>query len=147
GPNGIGVTLAGNRGRIKDLLAYDAGDGTKLFAVGAFDLAGGEVAYGAATWDGQRWSPLIYQQPLVRDVGVFGNLSPNPCGGRSFSSPEIDTLGGFNENGVPTLFASGFFTQIGGLVSIYLARYRDTPGIFSDGFETGDTSAWILNVP
>ncbi|MEM1178275.1 MAG: hypothetical protein AAGM22_08030 [Acidobacteriota bacterium] len=147
GPSGVGVAEGSGRGQIRDLLAYDAGDGTKLFAGGFFDLAGGEAAYGAATWDGQRWSPLIYQRPLVLNASFPRSPTPGQKGGFPLPPIGIRTLGGFTENGEPTLVASGSFSEMGGLVSIYFARYRDVPGIFADGFETGDTSGWALSVP
>ncbi len=129
GPAGVGLLSEGNAGVASKLLVYDAGVGERLYVSGAFDTAGGISAQGLAAWNGIAWRGLIGNQPLLNEDNFGAN-------------PSIETLFGFENDGLPTLFLGGEFTHMGGIPSWHLGRYRDSVDVFSDGFESGDVSAW-----
>lgn len=129
GPEGIGLGDEGGPGSASSLEAYDAGGGTRLYVAGDFDTAGGRTAHNVASWDGTSWHKLIGDQPLAYDV-TFG--AGTPTASRVFGY----------DDGEPTLFISGRFSEIGGVTSFFLSRYRDKVAIFVDGFESGDVTAW-----
>ncbi|MEM1181928.1 MAG: hypothetical protein AAGM22_26515, partial [Acidobacteriota bacterium] len=122
---GTGVGFSDGDFKVNSVFATDAGDGQKLFVGGLFDTAGGQAAYGMATWNGQSWSPLI------------GDVEP------PLDVPEIytqTTSGG-------SLYLGGRFTNLGPEASLNFGSYRDRPSLFNDGFESGDTSAWTSVFP
>lgn len=129
GPAGVGLLSEGDAGAASKLLAYDAGAGERLYVAGFFDTAGGISAQGLAAWDGVAWRGLTGNEPILNEDN-FG------------SSPSIEALFGFQDDGLPTLFLGGEFTHMGGIPSWHLGRYRDSIDVFSDGFESGDVSSW-----
>jgi hypothetical protein len=60
----------------------------------------------------------------------------------------ILALAVYDDGGGEALYAGGEFTTAGGMSSAYFAEWAcgtEAP-IFSDGFESGDTSAWSVTV-
>jgi hypothetical protein len=121
GPSGNGtdnVTMA--------LTAFDDGSGPALFAGGHFLTAGGVTVNRIARWDGNAWSALS---------------GPSGTGMDEY----VEAVAGFDDGSRPTLFAGGWFTRVGGYPSPYIAAWRCV--LFTDGFESGNTSAWSVTVP
>lgn len=102
--------------------------GAALYAVGEFSRAapGGLFVENAARWDGVAWSAL----------------GPE-------SSPGVGPLGDglFLEGVGPTLFVGGKLTRAGSRSSSGLAAWTCLDLVFSDGFESGDTSVWATGIP
>lgn len=127
---GTGLLDEGGSPDVIDMVAYDAGAGERLYVVGNFDTAGGRSAHNVASWDGSRWRPLIGDAPLIYEVHNGAGV------------PNASQIFGHDDGGVPTLFISGRFSEIAGVKSYFIARYRDLESVFIDGFESGDVSAW-----
>jgi trimeric autotransporter adhesin len=88
------------------LTVFDDGGGSKLYAGGAFVMAGGIEANGVARWDGISWSSL----DAGGATGVNGTVYA--LAGRS-----VGLLGG------PELFVAGQFMSAGGMVANRIARW------------------------
>lgn len=132
GATGVGFRYDGMVGRVNDLVAYDAGGGQRLYAVGLFDRAGGRAAEHAASWNGRTWRPLVGGQPVIHEPPSGGSVLPS-----------MSSVFGYDD-GEPTLFLGGQLTQIGEVPSAFVGRYRERLSIFSDGFESGDVSRWSV---
>ncbi len=65
-------------------------------------------------------------------IGVFGN---------------VFGLGTFNDGSGEALYAGGNFNMAGGVTANNIAKWSCTGEIFSDGFESGDTSVWSYSAP
>ena len=103
-------------------LAASAGDRPALYAGGRFSTAGGVAAHRIAKWDGATWSPLSGPS----DNGV---------------NDWVRVLTVFDDGRGPALYAGGDFRLAGGVLSSRIAKYSCF--VFADGFESGDTSAWL----
>ena len=123
GPSGVGMNKS-----VFALTEYDAGDGGMLYAGGWFTTAGGLTANYTAAWDGTEWTVL--SGPL--DVGM---------------DDKVRVLAVHDDGTGAALYAGGDFTTAGGLPSNYLAKWLCNSLIFSDGFETGDSSSWSASQP
>lgn len=122
GPAGDGTDSS-----VLSLTTYD-GDGPALYAAGRFGAAGGETVNGIARWDGNAWGTL--SGPA--GTGIDGLHFP----------AVVRALATYDDGNGVALFAGGTFDTAGGLGSRNLARWLCTAEIFSDGFESGDLSAW-----
>lgn len=92
-------------GLVHALASFDdgAGGGPALYAAGDFQMAGGVNARGIARWNGIAWHP------------VGGSLN-----GSAYAIKGFDDGIGVG----PTLYAAGDFTEAGGQVSGYVARWK-----------------------
>jgi hypothetical protein len=107
------------------LTVYDDGGGEALYAGGEFTTAGGTPASNIAKWDGSTWSALgSGTNSAIRDLTVYDDGSGE------------------------ALYAGGAFLTAGGMSSAHFAEWAcgANSQIFSDGFESGDTSAWSATV-
>lgn len=105
---------------VTQLVVFDDGAGEALYVLGSFVLAGGQIIPNLARWDGKTWTP----------VGT----------GTSISSLWRMTV--FDDGSGPSLYFSGqFVARLGGHVAAHFARFCQ-PGVFADGFESGDLEAW-----
>jgi hypothetical protein len=86
------------------LASYDHGTGSALYAGGAFTSAGGVPARGIARWNGVSWAPLT--------------------GGGIDGAGSIYALHAFDDGSGPALYAGGYFTSIGGVVTKGIARWN-----------------------
>jgi hypothetical protein len=123
GPSGTGVDDVVNA-----LGVADDGSGPALYVGGYFATAGGVTVNGIARWDGTAWSGLGGPFATGVDDMVFA-------------------LDDFDDGSGPALYAGGDFTTAGGLASSRIASWRCPTSLLTDGFETGDASAWALTVP
>ena len=120
GPAGTGTS-----NRVRALAVYDDGDGAALYAGGLFSTAGGVEVNFIAKWDGTDWSALS------RPVGGVG------------MNNETSALAVHDDGSGAALYAGGLFTAAGSVPSWYIAEWSSCAAeVFSDGFESGDTSAW-----
>lgn len=94
-------------GTVLDLDVHDDGTGPALYAGGRFAHAGGASASNVARWNGSTWSPLGagISTPFAYQAGV-------------------SALQSYDDGGGPGLYAGGNFSEAGGVVSPYLARWR-----------------------
>jgi len=97
----------------------------KVLCVGGY---GGIEGDAIALWGGNEWSALS------------GNSSAG-VGGSVFALAEFD------QQGIQGLFVGGNFGVIGGLPSSRFAQWGCDTRVFSDGFESGDTSSWSATQP
>ncbi|MFI4882752.1 MAG: GC-type dockerin domain-anchored protein, partial [Phycisphaerales bacterium JB064] len=86
------------------LVAYDVGEGPRLFAAGDFLNIDGMPANRVAQWDGSEWSPV--------GVGVLR---------------DVNALVGFDDGSGPALYAAGAFFRLGDdRRAFYIARWDGT---------------------
>jgi len=100
-PGGTGVQ-GGNS--IRALAVYDDGTGSKLYAGGYFETAGGVTVNDIASWDGSVWTPL---------TGSFGT----GVQGR------VEEMTVFDFGDGPSLIVAGAFTSAGGMTVNNIARW------------------------
>jgi len=104
-------------GELYDLLVFDDGSGSALYAAGFFSEAGVVQARGIARWDGRRWSPP------GTGIGAYQG---------------IIALEAFDDGGGPALYPGGKFTTAGGVASSHIARWNGDAwsalGAGTDGF-------------
>lgn len=122
------VGVGGASPRVWALRAVDAGDGEKLYLSGPFDTAGGLTSPDLAIWHGEWSAPE--------------GVAPSGFGGQAPWA-----LGGYGGGEVPSLFVGGQFQTIYGQSSVGIGEYQIDPRLFVDGFESGDTSAWLSSFP
>ena len=118
--------------------------GTDLYATGWFTEAGGESARGIAKWDGSGWVALGYGLNRSTEFGcsigrgyeLYAHLPGHRPG-----TPVGDSYG--------ELYVGGQFSFTGDKFNNNFGVYQLGPStnIFTDGFETGNTSAWSSSVP
>ena len=141
--------LAGGMdGTVSALATYDEGGGERLFAGGAFTLAGGNAANHIARWDGAGWSALAsgITNGEVRALGVFdgrlyaggtftgaggltvsriarwnGSAWSNVPGGGA--NGDVLVLHVHDDGRGPALYVGGSFSAIGGISAAHLARF------------------------
>ena len=114
---------AGITGAVLALHAYDDGFGDALYLGGWITEVGGEPARHLLRWDGASFSHLI-----------------GP-GGEGVDD-QVLALGSFDDGTGPSLFCGGYLHSADGHAAARVAEW-DTGGIlFTDGFESGDLSAW-----
>ncbi len=123
GPSGTGMGYM-----VDSLAVYDDGGGDALYAGGGFNTAGGVTVNGIAKWDGTQWSALSGPSGTGMNDRVYALATTDDGSGNA-------------------LFAGGNFYTAGGVASSRIARWRRGPVLFSDGFESSDTSAWSITVP
>ncbi|MBX3322948.1 MAG: hypothetical protein KF757_08155 [Phycisphaeraceae bacterium] len=111
GPNGVGVNNWANVPLIYSQAVYDdgKGGGPALYAAGWMETAGGVTVSDVARWDGSAWSALA-----------------GPGGLIMFGSGSVTNLIAFNDGSGPALYASGFFSSIGGMTVNGIARWDGT---------------------
>ncbi len=96
---------SGIDGYVFKLLAFDPdGQGEKLYAMGEFSTAGGQMVEGSAVWDGLSWSP---------------------SGIPSTSQPRMEA---YDDGTGRALFIGGTFDEAGGIPSKNIARFSDPCG-------------------
>ncbi len=135
--NLYGSSDFGLNGAAMALTVYDDGSGDALYAGGMFTTAGDVTATNIARWDGTSWSALS---------GPSGNgVNDN-----------IYATGMYDDGCGAALYAGGEFTTAGGIPAPYIAKWDGTEWsaitactgeVFSDGFESSDTSSWSATVP
>ncbi|MEM1178361.1 MAG: hypothetical protein AAGM22_08460, partial [Acidobacteriota bacterium] len=81
-----------------------------------------------ARWDGLRWSALDTE--FINTGGWISTMIAPPPGPSA-----------------PTLVLGGTFDSMGRVVSMGIAEFLFQPEVFSDGFESGDTSRWTVTAP
>ena len=91
---------------VYDFAAFDDGTGTRLYACGSFQTAGGNFAEGLAGWNGVTWLPA-------------GNGSVS---GEVFAVHTHD----LGDGSGPALYVGGFFTSIGSVGATNIARFDGT---------------------
>ena len=91
-----------------------------LYAGGEFALAGGMAIERIARWNGSTWSRLAGEGP----------------------NATVRALAAHDDGGGEALYVGGNFSLVGGIPSYQIARFKYCSGVFSDGFESGNTSAW-----
>jgi hypothetical protein len=111
----------GSSGSYK-IVVFDDGAGSALYVTGTFTTEGGKPIANAARWDGTSWTPIGTGDAPPGTMEVYDS--------------------GFGE----ALFFGGNFTAAGGIPSYSFAQFC-RPGVFHDGFENGDFSAWSQAVP
>ncbi|MCP4594625.1 MAG: hypothetical protein GY842_28165 [bacterium] len=121
GPSGIGAN-----GSVNGFTTFDDGGGEALYAGGAFSIAGGVTVNHIASWDGAQWSAL-------------SGPSGTGLGGTVRALAIIDDG--------KRLHVGGDFLSAGGVASSRIGEWRCSGAFFSDGFESGDTSAWPNSMP
>jgi hypothetical protein len=167
-----GSSANGVDDHVHALEVWDDGLGDALYVGGTFENAGGEAATGIARWGFEGWSSLPdLQWKSVFPGGIFA-LSAQPGGalvaggyfniagstpaeyiaswdGSKWSALEGPSGNGLNQGpwsiatSIDSVFVGGPLYSASGTVSRGIAEYRCwSPMVFSDGFETGDTSAW-----
>ena len=98
----------GTNDMVTALGVYNSGNGPKLYVGGLFDMAGGQTANRIARWNGTTWSPL-------------GNgISGSP--GATVNVMATGNPGG----GLASLFVGGSFSDAGGMIINYVARWNGT---------------------
>lgn len=112
---GGGWSALGGRwnGAAWDVLAlavFDDGSGPSLVLAGRFEAAGDVFSRHVVKWDGSKWSALD---------GVVGEGV----------NDWVFSLGVFDDGSGPALFASGWFTEAGGVPASRIAKWRD--GVWS----------------
>lgn len=140
GPSGVGI----GTGSVDALFAFDDGSGSKLYAGGLFQTAGGITAGNIARWDGARWESM----PTATSSGLGTSTGSDVWALTSFDAGEGERL-----------IAGGRFTQSSGSPTDYTAVWKGCPGLcpadydgdgvltlfdfleFSNGFAVGDPRA------
>ncbi len=122
GPSGLGTLLP-----VRALAVYSDGSKDVLYVGGNFFVAGGITVNHIAKWDGTEFSGLAGPS----DTGLDGG---------------VEALAVHNDgSGGEALFAAGNATSAGGLPVKKIAKWGCT--LFSDGFESGNTTMWSLAFP
>lgn len=153
------------------LAVFNDGSGDALYVVGSFTDAGGVPATGIAKWNGSAWSAVGGGAAAIENIVVFND----GAGDALYVSGPFTSIGGLPiaqtarwdgaawtqvgdgpgprarmvvyDNGFgPTLYFGGSFSQAGGLASHNIAQFCQ-PGMFLDGFESGDTGGWSQVFP
>lgn len=110
---------AGTDNRVRDLLSSEIDGTERLWAVGWFQNADGQPAPRIAAWDGAWSAPA---------TGPSGN---------------VEVIADFDGPRFPrALYVGGNFTFVGSTPASRIARFEC--GLFRDGFESGDTSRWVV---
>lgn len=115
-------SVGGGANGISKIAVFDDGAGSALYASGPFATIGGKPIANAARWDGTSWTPIGTGGAPQGTMAVYD--------------------AGFGE----ALYFGGDFSTAGGIPSFSLAQFCQ-PGVFRDGFESGDFSAWGQAVP
>ncbi|MBI5362255.1 MAG: hypothetical protein HZA53_03685 [Planctomycetes bacterium] len=138
---------------VRALNVFDDGTsgGPRLFAGGAFGIAGSLPVSNVACWDGSSWSDVgggfndnvlafaAYDDgtgPALYAGGLFTSAGTTPCARIArWNGTSWDPVGGgmnavihalcvFDDGAGPTLFAGGEFTMAGGVSTPYIARWN-----------------------
>jgi hypothetical protein len=88
--------------RVYALTVFDDGTGAALYAGGYFATAGGQAANNIARWDGSNWTAV---------------------GGGTSGSATIRALTVFDDGTGPALFVGGFFSAVGGVGAVNVAKW------------------------
>ena len=115
-------SVGGGANGISKIAVFDDGAGSALYASGPFATIGGKPIANAARWDGTSWTPIGTGGAPQGTMAVYDS--------------------GFGE----ALYFGGDFTTAGGIPSFSIAQFCQ-PGVFQDGFESGDFSVWSQAVP
>ncbi|MFU8829094.1 MAG: GC-type dockerin domain-anchored protein [Phycisphaerales bacterium] len=99
-PGGTGVD-----GEIRALEVFNDGTGSRLYAGGFFNLAGGQTANSVASWDGTLWS------------GLSGS------GGIGVSGGGVASLAVYDEGSGTNLYVGGNFQNAGNVEANGIARW------------------------
>ncbi len=101
---------------VSDLLAFDDGSGTALYATGTFQTAGSVTSWGIARWDGTNWS----------QVGT----------GTGMNTPTGTRLCAFDDGLSTLLIVGGNFSSINGTSCSRVAGWDGTNwAAFGSGFD------------
>ncbi len=136
------------------LASHDDGGGTRLYAAGLFERAGGVAAKSVASWDGLAWSPVgngigvgtefvssLFSVSAGLNQGLYagGRFSAAGAGpaanvavwnGAHWSPLGSGTNGAvtafceFDEGAGPVLFVGGEFSNAGSSAAAYLSRWN-----------------------
>ena len=168
----VGSGLDSENSTVLDFVVMEEDETSVLVVAGRFLAAGGVPAEDIATWNGSEWAPLgptdghRFEALAVFDEGngprlfATDSASPDPNEGYNrglfkWTGSAWQPVAGSRMNGTgramisyddgdgPSLFVGGWFTATEEHVSNYVAEYSCADvWIFSDGFESGDLSAW-----
>ncbi len=95
---------------VNDMILFDDGTGTALYATGAFKQAGTVAANAIAKWDGHQWTALATGLTHTdTSVIVTGNA-----------------LAVFDDGTGSALYVSGNFNRAGGLPALLVAKWNGT---------------------
>lgn len=162
---------AGLDDRVEGMAVWNDGGGNALYVVGRFTTAGGAPAAGIAKWNGSAWSAVGGGATRIEQIVVFDD----GAGSALYVNGPFTTIGGqpiakaarwdgslwtpIGTGAAPTgemavydsgmgdvLFFGGSFTAAGGIPSYNIAQFC-RPGMFQDGFESGDTDGWSQAFP
>lgn len=162
---------AGLDDRVEAMTVWNDGGGNALYVVGRFTTAGGVSAPGIAKWNGSAWSAVGGGATRISEIVVFDD----GAGSALYVSGPFTTIGGqpiaraarwdgatwtaigtgsapqgelavYDSGMGDALFFGGSFTEAGGLASYNIAQFC-RPGMFVDGFESGDTGGWSQVFP
>src|SRR4029453_15233304 len=92
-------------GSVRCMAVYQGSGGPALYVSGEFTHAGGVLVSGLAVWNGSNWSDV-------------------PGGGANDTISSLQQL--ISLDGTPRLYATGAFTQIGGVSATRLAQFDGT---------------------
>lgn len=136
-------------GTVRDLEAFDFGQGPRLVVAGNFDNAGPVVAKGYATWDGSQFEAsgdgldgfvaAVTQDPFYPGAliaaGDFKSAQSQPLGGigrfdgsawsalQGGTDGSVYALATFDDGSGPVLIAGGRFANAGGVPARNIARF------------------------
>jgi hypothetical protein len=106
GADGWRALGAGIDNNVLSAVVFDDGRGEALYIAGGFDHAGGKPASSIARWDGQNWSAV-------------GNPSDGP-------NDFVRALAVYDDGRGPGLYATGYFSKMGGKDAAHIARWDGT---------------------
>ena len=92
----------------RDLVAFDDGSGTELYAAGELFAAGDLKDVVVASWNGARW------RRVASNVTPVGAVSAGCC---------VTSLEAFDSGAGPELYAAGYFTAIDGVAAQSIAKH------------------------
>ena len=112
------------------LTTFDDGTGEKLYAGGAFDVAGGMLAFSVARWDGESWSSL---GPGLRSGAVFSLAVFDDGGGLAlYAGGSFETSGGKEVRGIARWNGSSW-DEVGGIAGGAFKPEVRALRVFDDG--------------
>jgi hypothetical protein len=128
GPSGVGVS----GGEVNALTVFNDGSGPALYAGGTFSSAGGVVVNRIAKWNGAAWSALS---------------GPSGVGITGAASSRVSALITHDDGSGPALYAAGYFTSAGGVISKNIAKWQGcTPPPACPPDVNADTGLDILDI-